>query len=106
MKFYLWLIPSVVLYYYFYTLFSYYNNLHGGKWAWITFVYGALCPLWLIASRISKNLMFDGMLYDVTMFLTFVVTMAILGGGNDFSTANWIGVLFFTIGVILMKLPN
>jgi len=109
----LW-IPCVIAYYIIYSWLSKMNNgctsegtlWYQQKWLWYAFIFGALCPFWIIVSRISKNLLFDGMLYDNIMFLTYVVTMAMLGSGCNFKTHQWLGVLIVIIGSILMRIER
>ena len=67
-------------------------------------IVGGICPLWAIISRISKNLIFDGMLYDIIMFTTYAVTMAALGAGDKFHAHQWAGAGLVLIGFVLMKL--
>ena len=109
----LWWIPSIIIYYAIYTILSKQNNVHSdiipwytSKYFWTMFLWGALCPFWLIISKISKNLTFDGMLYDNLMFLTFVVTMVILGGGSKFSLVQWIGLVLVSVGSVLMRIAK
>ena len=71
---------------------------------WTAFAFGALCPFWVIVSRISKNLLFDGMLYDNLMFLTYVFTMMALGCGAKFGVHQWIGVALVAFGSVLMRI--
>ena len=104
-KYYLWFIPMIV-YYIIYSWLSKQNNSFGGKWFWLTFTWGILCPFWLIISRYSRNLIFDGMLYDIIMFSTYVLTMAALGVGAKFSLINWLGVVIVSIGFFLMQVPK
>jgi hypothetical protein len=107
----LWWIPTVVIYYLFYAYLSKLNNDQGltdvvwykSKLAMFTYLYGAIVPFWLIVSRISKDVFFDGMLYDNILVLSYVVGMWFLGAGNNFVTNQWIGVVFIIIGSILMR---
>lgn len=78
------------------------NNLNGGWWLWIAIFYSAI-PVWPVISRISKNLLFDGMVYDIILFLSYVVTLLCLGTGKAFNLPQWIGLAFVILGVILMK---
>ena len=103
MIWYLKWIPFVIVYYCIYAWLSKQNNEFGGKWIWITYVYGAICPLWLIISRYSKNLLFDGMLYDNILFLSYIATMIFLGQANNFSTTQYIGLVLMIIGSICIK---
>ena len=80
---YLWWVPCVILYYSFYGYLSKKSNDVGGAWMWWLFFLGAVCPFWVIVSRISKRLYFDGMLYDVLAFVSFNAALALLGAGLD-----------------------
>jgi len=103
MTYLLW-IPIEIVAYAVYTWLSYKNNLIGGRWLMWMFLFGTICQPWLIASSVSKNLYFDGILYDFIMILTFIVTMAFLGHGKSFSPANWAGIGLAIIAFILIKI--
>lgn len=60
--------------------------------------------LWVWASRISKNLLFDSILYDVVMSLSFAISFILLKYGETFTMFNWMGVALAIIGLIMMKL--
>ena len=98
---YLWWIPAVIIYFVLYTWISKQNNEFGGKWMLYVFIAG-LWPAWMIISRISKNIIFDGMLYDVLMFMTYTVTMTLLGAGAKFTNLQWIGVGVTVVGFTVM----
>lgn len=105
-----WWIPTVICYYFVYSYLSKVNNDHSdiepwytSKYLWVMSVYGLLCPFWLIISRISKNLLFDGMLYDNIMFLTYVTTMILLKSGDKFLPHHWVGLGLVVFGSILMR---
>jgi len=106
---YFWWIPTVILYYFVYYWLTKLNNAHSNlswhtsKYFWWMFLYGALCPMWLIVCRVSKNLVFDGMLYDAIMVIVYPLSMYILGAGAKFSLINWIGAGIVTVGLILMQ---
>jgi hypothetical protein len=78
------------------------NNKFGGKWLWIAIVYSAL-PVFPLVCKVSKNLMVDGIIYDVLIFLSYVVTLLYLGSGKAFSFWNWAGLALVIGGVVLMK---
>jgi len=65
---------------------------------------GALCPLWAFVSVVSRNLMWDGMLYDSILVITFVSTMMYLGDDSKLQWQQWLGLILATIGMILMKI--
>lgn len=99
----LWWIPSVIIYYFVYSWLSKQSNMFGGSWIWTAFIFGALCPFWIIVTRISKNLLFDGMLYDNIMFLTYVITMILLKEGRSFDIKQWVGLALIVVGSVLIR---
>jgi len=102
---YLWWVPAVLIYYVAYAWMSKQNNVHGGKWLWIMLVFGAACPWWLIISRVSKRLLFDGMLYDNLMFLAFVVTMLVLSRHeSSMPIYKYVGLGFVVAGSVMMRI--
>jgi hypothetical protein len=102
---YYWWVPSTFLFYAVYSWFSVKSNQTGEiKWAYIAYALGALCPFWIVVARYSKNLIFDGLLYDNMILGGFLVTTTALGVGIGFSTHNWVGVGLVVAGFILMKL--
>lgn len=104
MLYYISWISLIIVFYIFYTYVSHQNNLHGGKWMWILLLLG-IFPGWVIISRYSKNLMFDGMLYDVIMFLTYAVFIGFLTGQFlKFNWSQWIGFIMILTGFILMRM--
>jgi len=100
---YLWWVPLTVLYYFIYTWLSKQNNVCGGKWLIIMFLFGAFAPMWLIVSRISKNLLFDGMLFDNIMFLTYVFAMIYLDSAKNLSSYQWFGLTLIVLGSVIMR---
>lgn len=103
MKYMFW-IPSVILWYMFYYIMSKINNSVKSIWIFILMMVLGACPFWAIVSRSSKNLVFDGMLYDITMFLTMIVTFSLLGVGKSFAIYQWIGLVLVFVGFILMRI--
>jgi len=105
-------VPALIIYIFFYGWLSIKNNQYAdivwyqSKWFWICFVYGAICPFWVFISRTSKNLIFDGMLYDVLLFVTFVCAMIFFGKAESFNRYQWIGVLLVTAGFFLLHADN
>jgi hypothetical protein len=100
-----WWVPATVVCYFIYTWLAKQNNELGGKWFWIMYAYAvAICPLvWLVVSRISKNLLFDGMLFDNLLSLTYIITMIYLGAHAKLVFHQWIGIGLVIVGFILMR---
>jgi len=95
-------VPVVVLVYVIYSLLSKQNQEHGGKWFWAMYAFGVIMP-WAFVSRYSKNLLFDGLLYDMVMCCTMAATFAVLGEGANFTGWNWVGVGLALCGFAMMK---
>ena len=62
-----------------------------------------LIPLWSFVAPDSKNLAFDGLLYDTITVLVMTVVLALLGSGSSFQKQNWLGVGVIIVGFILMN---
>jgi hypothetical protein len=60
-------------------------------------------PTWSLASYVSKNLIFDGMLYNTIMIVSSPLIMMYLGQANKFSNLNYVGVFFTIVGLYLIK---
>jgi len=103
---YFWWVPSVIVYYVIYSWLAKQNNVQSGKWFWYMLIFGAITPFWLLVSAISNNLIFDGMLYDNIMFLTYVFTMVVLGCGAKFVPHQWLGVSLIVLGSIMLRVTK
>lgn len=60
-------------------------------------------PVWPFIARLSKNLMFDGMMYDFIMTIAYTLTFVFMGTGQNFNFIQWVGVFLSLVGLILMK---
>jgi len=99
-------VPIVIVYYSILAWMSKQNNEFGGKWMYIMYIYGVVWPGWIIISRISKRLLFDGMLYDNIMFITYSVTMIFLGAHSKLTTHQWIGLGLVIIGSVMLRVET
>ena len=103
--FYLIWIPTVVVFYTMYAYMSYRNNLTGAGhgWAWAMWASG-IVPIWIFVSRYSKNILFDGMLYDSILFLSYSIAIGILTEAHiKFNGGQLFGVGLVITGFILMQ---
>jgi len=110
MSHYIWWVPTVVIFYALYVWASKNNNdaigtWYTSKWFWITFAMGC-CSFWTIVSRISKNLMFDALLYDLLIIIGGYTMLVCLGAASHFNKYQWIGMFLILIGFILVKLEG
>jgi hypothetical protein len=61
-------------------------------------------PMWPIISRFSKSVVFDGKLFDLTMLVTY--TLSILYFTKHFeklAASNYLGLVFVFVGIWLFK---
>lgn len=103
MSYLIW-IPAVIIWYTLYAYVSKLNNDLKTTPLFIATLIAGFCPFWAIVSRNSKNIVFDGLLYDILMFLTYTGTMLILGSANKFETHQWVGLFVVFVGFVLMKI--
>lgn len=84
-----------------YVATKYNNKSPWSNYLWISFI--DLIPTWALASYWSKNLIFDGMLYDAVLVISSVVMFWLLGRAEHFSLLNWVGVVLVIFGLMLVK---
>lgn len=103
MNHYYWSIPAVCIMYILYGILTKQNNMHQtALWFWLLSITGAF-PLWSFVSRVSKNLLMDGLLYDFFMLIAYVGTLIFLGEAKAFSMVQWLGMACCVTGLLLMK---
>jgi len=94
-----------MVHYGFYHWASWKNNVVGNmKWAMITLLFGLSVQWWVVVSRVSRDLVFDGLLYGVVLCTNYILVMAYLGAGSKFHWWQWLGAAVVVIGFALMKL--
>lgn len=95
-------IPILIITSFIYGKLSYNINKFGENWVWVAIVYAAVIQPWPIIAKFSKNLVFDGLLYDVILTLTFAISMAYFSK-HPFTTINYFGIFILVVGLILVK---
>lgn len=79
------------------------NNLEDGKWFWIFFVVSLFTP-WVIVSKYSKNLVFDALIFDICLVLSY--SIGLLYFTNSFSKFSWnqfVGIGLIVFGLFFFK---
>ena len=61
-------------------------------------------PVWIVVTRVSKNLIFDGMLFDNLLFLSLAATLVFLGAARGFAVHQWVGLGLVVAGAVLMRI--
>jgi hypothetical protein len=70
---------------------------------WLVYFLPIVCNLWPVIAKYSKNLVFDGLLYDAIVFLTFYGTMLWMGAGQNFTTRQWVACFVIIVAMIVLK---
>lgn len=97
-------IPAVVIYYLIYAWCSKrYNDTPTALRFWVLYLTN-LFPVWMIVARYSKDMLFDGVLYDILAFSAFIAGLILLGSGDRFTMGQWIGLVVVVVGFLMMKL--
>lgn len=102
MSYYIW-IPFVTALYALQSWLTVKNNLHGGNWSWIYFFVSLFTP-WVLISKYSKNLVFDAMIFDSILVVTY--SLGILYFTNTLTKLTWhqyTGCFFVVMGIFLFK---
>lgn len=100
---YFWIIPLCII-----LLFSSYFSVQYSKeesYKW--FIYITLInmiPIWPLAVMVSKNLLFDALLYDILLMVFSVIFISYFENSYNFSIIKIIGLMSILIGMILFKL--
>lgn len=102
--FYLAWVPIAIIFYIGYAWITKQNSDIGGKWIYILFIYGALGQIWPFVSRYSKNLFFDGFVFDFIIITAYASTLIYLGEGSSFNKLQWAGSILVLIGLVMMKI--
>ena len=97
----LW-IPVVALLYAGNAYLSAKNNGAGARAFLVLWAYTTLTPAWEIISRYSKNLVIDGLLFDVTVSVSWTTTAFLLTRGRP-GLQHLAGLFFVVVGMVLLK---
>jgi len=98
----LWIWALLFAFYTFHTFVNWKNNALGGGWFWFACLVSML-PVFPIAMRFSKDMLWDGLVFELVMLLSYVITLLYLGSGKAFNMTQWIGLILTVIGFVLMK---
>lgn len=95
--------------YFFVMYFS--NNLYSEptswKWFILTWVFSCCIPIWAIVSIYSNDLLFDAALFDITIFISSILSLIVLNRNvHDIKLNEIIGIVIMIIGLITFKLNN
>jgi hypothetical protein len=99
-----WWIPVVIIYY---IIYAYFSKLNGDtkylSYFFLLYIMQAMA-IWPIVSRYSKNVLIDGMIYDLIIVMVFYGTLIWMGAARPFGWLQWTGLVLMVAGTILIKL--
>jgi hypothetical protein len=99
---YWFVIPLILIY----TLVSWLTKRtqeENGGWYFYALYGTGLLSLWPWVAKYSKDVLKDGLIYDVLMTLTYIVAMAAMGAGDGYTIKQWVGVFIVFVGFVIMK---
>ena len=100
--FYLIWVPILIIFQLIGAYFSNKLNLeHDKKWGIYMYMMG-LFPLWTIICRYSNNVVFDAILYDSIVIVTYSLSLIILTKIN-LNWINYVGLIMIFAGIFLFK---
>jgi hypothetical protein len=100
-----WWIPCIFIISIGYAKLSILNSSSDNlKIIFVLFIYGAIFQLWPIVSKYSKDVLFDGALYDVIFFVSYIAAMLFFGYAQKVSGIQYCGLFLVIAGFILMKI--
>lgn len=77
------------------------NNMYPGKYTLWLYISGII-PLWTFMSAYSKDVAFDGIMFDVTVTLTYAIAINAFAH-RGFTFINWAGVGTVLLGLLMIK---
>ena len=99
--FHYWWIPASIIFYIAMAWMSVYAK---NGWGWVIAMMLLQCfGLWPIIARYSKNIVFDAIIFDTLILLTFFGVLMLMGQMESFKTSQWIGLVLAIAGILLMK---
>jgi hypothetical protein len=105
---YVWMVPSCILFFIALSWLYVLNNQVHTPLVFLVYTIFRALPLLPIISRMSKNPLFDSMLYDVLMFLVCAIVIGFLSkkGFAVMSPKMIIGFVLVCIGFTLMQIKS
>jgi presenilin-like A22 family membrane protease len=99
---YYWIIPVIFFY-----IFSAYSSIRinqgSNSWFFINWLVG-LIPFWGLVAKYSKNVVFDGIVYDIVMTVTYLVAICIMTRTfENFSLIKILGIVVVLGGLLMLK---
>lgn len=96
-------VPFVTILYIIQSWLTVKNNIHGGGWSWAFFLVSLISP-WVLISKFSKDLVFDAMIFDSILVISYSVGLLYFTNTmTKLSTFQFVGCFLILIGIVLFK---
>jgi len=100
---YLWWVPLTIIIYFGYGWLSTKNNTSDSfRWLVAIYLYGGLFQIWAFVSKVSQNLIFDALLFDSLMAISFLTAVLIIKGTLP-TFYQGLGVVLCVIGFLMIR---
>lgn len=104
MKNYIW-VPFLIIFSILMAFISKKSNDSHKYWSYFLILTGTINSLlWIWLTKLSKNIIFDSMLYSIIISIGLTLTFIFMGCGSKFNNIQWIGTFLTLLGFILIKL--
>ena len=101
MSYFIW-VPIAIIFQFIGAYFSNRLNISkDNKWLVLQYFW-TLLPLWSIVCKYSSNVLFDAVLYDLIILITYSFSLIILTKA-PLSVTNYIGLAIIFLGLVLFK---
>lgn len=101
MSYFIW-IPFAIILYIIHGWLSYKTNSGKHSSHYIAYIILSALVFWPFVARYSKNLIFDGLLFDVIMTVSYTMSV-IYFSGFKMNLYQWLGLILAFVGLFLFK---
>lgn len=64
-----------------------------------------LSPLWIVVAKHSKNVVLDGIMYDIILTISYTISILLFTYGQvQFNMLQYLGILLLIIGFVIFKI--
>lgn len=98
-----WWIPVIAIVSIFQAYITIRSNAYGGIWVYIVLI-SSINPAWALITRISKDIVFDGFVYDITASIFYAIAILYFSDSfHKFSVSQYTGIIVILLGMFLFK---
>ena len=98
-----WWVPVIALISILSAFITIKSNVHGGIWVFIVLL-SSINPAWAWITRISKDIVFDSFIYDITASIFYTVALLYFSNSfHKFSSIQYVSILIILFGMLLFK---